>query len=474
MVGVNSASAFQSFGNNFIWSTSSDMSMDSEDQESSMDDESSDDSSEDEDSDQTMDDNSEANEDLTFDTDGNVGANAEVNGDITAAKNLSIGANATVNGNLVVAGNLTIGANAEINGNVKVLWNIAIGANAEVNGTIYGYKSVTASATVGTSGKLKSAGLFTAGASYDGEWKLYAFGGKKFLAAAEFADNKEKGVLGKLDAYLLIDISDEDFAQVKAIASKYDADIAAIVAELKKARAQVLALNTKIKLAPSEEEKTTLTSDLSAAQAKVDALKAQGKSLIEKLIIETENYIETEEFDQKGVNFYLKNEELAKLDLNQAVAKDVVTTVKDKVEKIENRMETKNSSSVVVAQKNEKLKATMKALLEKKLAKYDTEKRNKMYDVLLGKLDKMIEKVESEKMKNTLTVLKEVVLELQDDSSVEADIDNLLNDSDEAPVSQTTTETSTSTQTGTDATQSTWESTQTTNETTTSTSTQTN
>ena len=68
---------------------------------------------------------------------------------------------------------------------------------------------------------------------------------------------------------------------------------------MKKARVQLVALNTKIKLAASEEEKATLTSDLSAAQAKVDALKAQGKSLVEKLIIETENYIEAEEFDQK-------------------------------------------------------------------------------------------------------------------------------------------------------------------------------
>jgi hypothetical protein len=56
-------------------------------------------------------------------------------------------------------------------------------------------------------------------------------------------------------------------------------------------------------------------------------------------------------------------------------------------------------------------------MLEKKLSKYDEEKKSKMYDVLLLKLDKMIEKTDNLKRKNILILIKEVVEELKDEAS---------------------------------------------------------
>lgn len=380
--------------------------------------------------------NSDVSEDMKFEKDWNIWANADVNANIVAEKNLKIWANATVNGNIIVKWNLDIWAWADITWYVKVNGVLTIWANATVNGTIYGYNKITAWANADTFWKLKSAWTFTAGASYDWEWKLYAFWGKKFSAASEFVDKKEKWILGRLDAYLLIDISNEDFEVVKKLAATYDTSFAWVLSDIKKTKVAIQVANGKLKLAKTTEEKASAELEVKNLNDKLSSLKNTGKDLIEKLIVETEQYIEDEDYDKKWVNVYLKNEELAKLELNQSVAKDIIVKTEEKSQKIEDKQENKQEIKEEVKQEqktnvnsksNEKLKNSIRVMLERKLAKFDEAKKTKVFETLLSKLDNLIEKTQSEKTKNTLIALKEVVIEMQEEANVWTDIDSLLN-----------------------------------------------
>lgn len=394
------------------------------------------DTSEDTNTDDEIGTNSVVSKDLKFTKDGEIWVNAEIVWNVYADKNLKILTNTIIQGNVIVKWNLELSSNVEITWYVKVNGDLTILTNSKINWTIYGYKKINAWVNVETNGKLKSASTFITGTNYEWIWKLYTFANKKMWVNSEFQDNKEKWILGKLDAYLKIDISDDEFTEVKKIAWIYDWEFAKILAEIKKLKISLSVVNSKLKLAKKDSEKETLAWEISALNEKISALKIEWKDLVEKLVVETEQYIENEEFDIKWVSTYTKNEELAKLELSQTVAKEIVNKVVDKVEnKIENKteekvidkVETKNNLMSNNSAKDEKMKIVMRWLLEKKLAKFDDAKKNKMYDVLVGKLATMIEKSNNEKMKNTLTLLKEVVVEMQDEWSLWDSIDNLFN-----------------------------------------------
>jgi len=74
------------------------------------------------------------------------------------------------------------------------------------------------------------------------------------------------------------------------------------------------------------------------------------------------------------------------------------------------------------------------------LSKYDDDKKSKLYDVLLSKLDKMIEKTYDLKRKSILISIKEVVEELKEEASTSDTIDNILNDSNSEPKSENNVE----------------------------------
>jgi len=82
---------------------------------------------------------------------------------------------------------------------------------------------------------------------------------------------------------------------------------------------------------------------------------------------------------------------------------------------------------------NNEIINAIEKILEKKLSKYDIEEKFKMYDVLLSKLDKMIEKTDNLKKRNILILIKEVVEELKEEAStldtISDAIGNTLNDS---------------------------------------------
>lgn len=380
--------------------------------------------------------NSVVSKDLKFTKDGEIWVNAEIVWNVYADKNLKILTNTTIQGNVIVKWNLELSPNVEITWYVKVNGDLTMLTNSKIDWTIYGYKKINAWVNVETNGKLKSASTFITGTNYEWIWKLYTFANKKMWVNSEFQDNKEKWILGKLDAYLQIDISDEDFAAVKKIASTYDWEFAKTLAEIKKSKASLWVANWKLKLAKKDSEKDTLAWEISALNEKISALKIEWKDLIEKLVVETEQYIENEEFDIKWVSTYLKNEELAKLELSPTVGKEIVNKVVDKVEnKMENKTEEKvmdkgeqkNNIMSNSSARDEKMKVAMRWLLEKKLAKFDDAKKNKMYDVLSEKLTTMIENSNNAKMKNTLTLLKEVIIEMQDEWSLWDSIDNLFN-----------------------------------------------
>lgn len=384
--------------------------------------------------------------DQNYSEDAEIATNTEIKWNVVAEKNLKIATNVVIDGNLTVNGDLILAPNVEITGYVKVKGNLKMGTNSKVEGTIYGYKNIDAGVNVETKGKLKSAGVLNAGVNYEWQGKLYAFGGKKMWVNAAFKDAKEKGILGRIDAYLKIDISSEDFAKVKEFSAQYDEDSLKIVGELKKLKVSLSVANSKLKLA-KDEDKAALETQIASINSNMDAQKDAGRKLVMELMSNVQPYIEDEEFDNKGITVYVSNDELARFELKEPAAKQVISNVKDTLKQTDDSG-TKASQNLKNGN-DEKLKATMKSLLEKKLAKFDKEKKDQMYVVLVGKLDTMLEKVEAPKMKKTLTLLKEVVLELQDDSGVEGDIDNLLNDTSSSSTSsqtQATTDTQTSTQ----------------------------
>ncbi len=391
--------------------------------------------------------NAKINKDLNFAKDWEIWTNVEMVWNILAEKNLSIGTNTVIKGNVIVKWNLKLEPNVEITWYVKVNWDLIIWTNSKIDWTIYGYKKVDAWVNVETNGKLKTAWLFIAGTNYDWVWKIYVFWGKKMWVNSDFSDNKEKWILGKLDAYLKIDITSDEFAEVKKITSSYDENFGKIVMDLKRLKVSLSVANSKLKLAKTEEDKVSINFEISSLTDKIASLKSEWKNLIEKLIIETEQYIETEEFDFKWVNVYLKNEELAKIDLNSATPiKDVVINTNNKVE---NKVEVKWKDVLVNSSaKNEKLKWSIRLMLEKKLSSYDEDKKSKLYDVLLSKIDKMIEKIDKLKTKNTLILLKEVIEDLKDESSTWNEIDNLFNSltGDESSTSNETTKEESTTQ----------------------------
>lgn len=434
ILSYSSASAFQMSWTNFMWSGFmwwAWNTMDSGVTTTSVDDTNSDENSQD--SENSDDDssawaNADVSTDLKFDKNWTIWANADVNWNVTADKDLKIGSSATINGNVVVNWNLDIWSSVEITWYVKVKWNLTIWANATINWTIYSYNKTTAWANSETHGKLKSAWLFTAWANYSWDGKLYAFWNKKFWAMAEFADAKEKWILGRLDAYLKIDISWDEFAAVKKLTTAYDEAFGKVLSELKKSKVTLSVTNSKLKLAKTEEDKASLNSEIATLNDKISSLRSEWKDLIEKLVIETEQYIETEEFDTKWVSVYLKNEELAKLDL-EWVSTTPIKNNSDVKDKIETKQESPKGNDVLVnsSAKNEKLKWSIRVMLEKKLSKYDEDKKSKLYDVLLSKLDKMIENTDNLKTKNTLVLLKEVVQDMKDEVWTWSEIDNIFN-----------------------------------------------
>lgn len=403
-----------------------------------------DEDSEDEDSEEWSGVNDKIDQDTVYEKNATLSVNTTVKWKVFAKQNLTLSPWVEVTWDVVVLGNLSMWVNSKIVGNVKVLWTVTMYPNSEVEWNLYWYKTVSTWVNSIINWKIKSAWKFSTAPNFSWEWKLYAFGWRWAWVNFDFSSTLEKWILGKLDAYLLIDISNEDFEVVKKISATYDVEFAKVLAEIKKTKVALQVANWKLKLAKTSEEKASAESEIKALNDKLSSQKETWKDLIEKLIVDTQEYIENQDFDKKWVNVYLKNEELAKLELNQAVAKDVISKVEEKSQKIENKQEVKQEvkqeinlddkptsntkQTVWTVKNNEKLKNSIRAMLDKKLSNLDEAKKSKILETLAWKLDNVIENAKSEKAKNTLVILKEVVLEMQDEWSAWDEIDNLFKD----------------------------------------------
>lgn len=379
-------------------------------------------------------DNADIKENLNFSKDAEIWYNVTVTWNITADKNLVIGDNSEITWNIIVIWDLKIWFNVKIDGYIKVLWKIELWDNSEVTWNIYWYKTIILGFNTNTSGKLKSSWLFTMWDNYEWKWKLYTFSSKKTWFNTKFADKKEKWILWKLDAYLKIDISEDEFAQVQKISQTYDWALSKIISELKKSKVSVSVAKSKLKMAKTDTAKEEYTNTIASMNEKISTLKSEWKDLIDNLVIETEQYLESEDFDIKWVSVYIRNEELSKLDISQIMAKEILTKVEDKVEnkneeKVTAKEEIKDNLISNSSVKDEKMKVAIRWLLEKKLASFNDEKKTKMYEILATKLTTMIEKSNNEKMKHTLILLQEVVQDMQNEWSIWLNIDDLLKNS---------------------------------------------
>ncbi|MDD5769911.1 MAG: polymer-forming cytoskeletal protein [Candidatus Gracilibacteria bacterium] len=366
--------------------------------------------------------NSDIEKDLNFSEDGKIGVNSDITGDIIAEKNLIIGSNTTINGNIFVKGNLKISSNVDITGYVKVLGDLDIGSSSQITGTIYGYGKINLGVNVETNGKIKATGLLTTGTNYDGVGKLYAFGGKNMGINADFSDNIEKGILGKIDGYLKIDISLEDLKIVGNICKEYDTDYSKTLSSFKKAKISLSILNNKLKLT-KQEDLDSINNEIDSTKQQLDGLKDNANKLINTFINNISEYIENEDFDQKGLSVYVKNAELEKFDM---FLDDNKNNVSDNSQN--QTIQTSTTSTINTnTTNNDKFKASLRSIFEKKLNTFDESKRLDLLNTLSPKIDQILSKTTNTKLKNTLTVLKSVISDMIDEYGIGSDIDNLLN-----------------------------------------------
>lgn len=360
-------------------------------------------------------------EDVVYEKNATIWVNSTINGSVLAKQNLSLSSNAEVYGDVVVLWNLELWVNAKIQWNVKVLWEIKLSTNAEITWTIYGYKNIDAGTNVNLKWKVKIPWKLKSATNFEWNGKLYAFGGKALWINGVFNSKLEKWILWKLDAHLDINISEEDFNRVKEISTQYDKDIDGILAEIKKIQIALNTLHAKIKVA-KENEKESIQADISDMQAKTSSLQENGKNIVEKLITEVQVYIEDETFDKKRVNEIIKNEELARLHIWPNPKQTTQTS--EAITNPENTQSIEKKPTPVVA-KNDKMKASIKTLLEKRLSKFDDAKKSKLFEVLPWKIEVLIEKTKNEKTKNTLLLVKEIILEMQEELSTGNEVDSI-------------------------------------------------
>lgn len=184
--------------------------------------------------------------------------NADIEGDVYVRGKFTLG-NGTVMGNVVVEGDMETG-NAEVSGYIFVTGNLDAG-NSDFSGPVYAYGKKS-EVSNGTSGKkLKIAGALSSG-NMTRTGPVYVFG-KKSIQNASGKAVTPKGLFGKVDPFLLIDLNAEDLAEVKAITSKYEAEVSATKKSLAgEYRTYKAAIKTKVaptNVATIEELKSKLT-----------------------------------------------------------------------------------------------------------------------------------------------------------------------------------------------------------------------
>lgn len=382
--------------------------------------------------------NSDIDDNLSFDKDSTIWSNSDITWDIKAKQNLKIDTNVDVKWNIIVDWDLTIWSNSTITWYVKVKWNLIIWVNADVIWNIYWYKTVWVLSNSETSWKIKVASIFVTWTNYTWKWKSYFFWSKKIWSNSSFSDNKEKWILWKVDPFLKIDLSENDFSKVKEIANKYDVEFTNVLLNIKKLKSS-----------------TELTESI---KADIEAEKSKWKQLVEKIILDIDSYLEKEEFDINQVS-NLKKEELSKIETlkvtsiwtnNTTTSSTAWTTTwiptattswtfpvnnnttANTTTTIDNQQITNNSNitwtSPVISAKNAKLKITIQTLLEKKMSAMSDIDKDKAYAWLISKIDTMLPQITKSSTKNMLIVLKETVQEMQDELSVWWSLDNLLKD----------------------------------------------
>lgn len=219
--------------------------------------------------------------------------NAEIDGNVYVRGKFTLG-NGTVTGNVIVEGDFEAG-NGEVGGYVFVTGNLNAG-NTDFQGPVYVYGKKSELDNGDSGKKLKVAGALSSG-NMNRTGAVYVFG-KKAIHNATGRAVTIKGFLGKIDPFLQIDISEEDLAEVKAIALKYESDVKGIKASLA-SEIKVYKAAIKAKQSPTNVEK-------------IEALKADLLALVPKAFEELAPFVEGMDFDMKSMSS-LQTKELSML-----------------------------------------------------------------------------------------------------------------------------------------------------------------
>jgi predicted nucleic acid-binding Zn-ribbon protein len=81
--------------------------------------------------------------------------------------------------------------------------------------------------------------------------------------------------LGRLDAYLKIDITSDEFEEVKRLSKDYDEAFGKILSELRKSKVDLSVANSKLKQAKTERDRNALNSKIAELSDEISSLKSK-------------------------------------------------------------------------------------------------------------------------------------------------------------------------------------------------------
>ena len=174
--------------------------------------------------------------------------------------------------------------NGEVDGYVFVTGNLNAG-NTDFKAPVYVYGKKSELDNGESGPKLKIAGGLSSG-NMNRKGTIYVFG-KKSIQNASGKAKTLPGLLGKIDPFLLIDISAEDFQEVKDIVIKYDTFV--------KTTKKSLAAEIKVYKAAVKAGQAPVNVD------KIESLKASLLAIVPQVFTDLAPFVEEMDFDKKGM-----------------------------------------------------------------------------------------------------------------------------------------------------------------------------